>query len=131
MNTNIVDLINVIVRYATDYLMPFMLSAFILAVIARLLVAIIIRRQKRFVIEFCKRVHLDILTNPDSRGSFYLLFKRFMAVTYFESFELRAKYMRRNLDHVMTIADRVFLIQDGVIRMVSDFFKACKISAKR
>ena len=130
MNANIVDLINVIVQYATEYLMPFLFIAFILAVIARLLVSIIIRRQKRFVIEFCKRVHLDILTNPDSRGSFYLLFKRFLALTYFESFELRAKYMRRNLDHVMTIADRVFLIQDGVIRMGSDFLKHARYLRK-
>lgn len=130
MNANIVDLINIIVQYATDYLMPFLLIAFILAVIARLLITVIIQRQKRFVKEFCKRVHQHIFDHPDSRGSFYRLFKGFLAATYFESFELRAKYKRRNQDHVMTIEDRVFLIQDGIIRLIDDFLKNARYLRK-
>jgi len=121
MNASIVDLINGIVLYATDYLMPILLICFILAVIARILITIIIRRQNRFVKEYCKRVHQYIYDNPDSKGTFYRLFKRFLVVTYFESFELRTKYKRRNQDHVMTIEDRVFLIQDGIIRLIDDF----------
>ena len=130
MNASIVDLINVIVIYATDYLMPTLLVAFILAVIARVLITIVIRQQKRFVQEFCKRVHQHIFDTPDSRGSFYRLFKRFLAVTYFESFELRAKYKRRNQDHIMTIEDRVFLIQDGIIRLIDDFLKHARYLRK-
>ena len=121
MNASIVGLINGIVLYATDYLMPILLICFILAVIARILITIIIRRQNRFVKEYCKRVHQYIYDNPDSKGTFYRLFKRFLVVTYFESFELRTKYKRRNQDHVMTIEDRVFLIQDGIIRLIDDF----------
>lgn len=126
MNSSIVDLINAIVQYATDYLMPFLLIAFCIAVIVRVLITIIINRQRRFVKEFCKRVHHDMLVNPDSSGSFYNLVKRFLARTYFESFELRAKYKRRNEDHLMTIGDRVFLIQDGIIRLIDDFLKHVK-----
>ncbi len=130
MNASIVDLINIIVLYATDYLMPFLLIAFILAVIARLLITVIIQRQRRFVKEFCKRVHQYIVNNPDSSGSFYQLFKRFLATTYFESFELRAKYKRRSQDHVMTIEDRVFLIQDGIIRLIDDLLKHARYLRK-
>ena len=79
MNESIVGLINGIVEYATEYLMPILLLAFIVAVIARLLITIVIRRQKRFVNEFCKRVNQHIFNNPDSRGSFYRLFKRFLS----------------------------------------------------
>lgn len=123
MNSSIVEIINLIVEYATDYLMPFLVIAFILAVIARSLIFVIIQRQRRFVKEFCKRVDHDIWNNPDLKGSFYNLVKRYLARTYFEIFELRAKYKRRNQDHVMTIGDRVFLIQDGIIRLIDDFLK--------
>jgi len=110
--------------------MPILLICFILAVIARILITIIIRRQNRFVKEYCKRVHQYIYDNPDSKGTFYRLFKRFLVVTYFESFELRTKYKRRNQDHVMTIEDRVFLIQDGIIRLIDDFLNHARYLRK-
>ncbi len=130
MNANIVELINFIVQYATDYLMPILLFAFGLAVVVRLMITVIINRQRRFVKEFCKRVHHDLLVNPDTKGSFYEILKRFLARTYFECFELRAKYKRRNSDHVMTIGDRVFLIQDGIIRFIDDFLKHARYLRK-
>ena len=123
MNAAIVDLINVVVQYATDYLMPLLLFGFVLAVIMRLLITVTIRRQKRFVKEFCKRVHQDILANPEPHGSFYSHVKRTLTRTYFENFELRARYKRRNEDHIMTVGDRVFLIQDGIIRLIDDFLQ--------
>ncbi len=123
MNAAIVDLINIVVQYATDYLMPALLFGFVLAVIMRLLITVTIRRQKRFVKEFVKRVHQDIMVNPDPRGSFYSHVKRALTRTYFENFELRARYKRRNEDHIMTVGDRVFLIQDGIIRLIDDFLQ--------
>jgi hypothetical protein len=123
MNATIVDMINIMVLYATDYLMPLLLFGFLLAVTMRLLITVTIRRQKRFVKEFVKRVHQDIMTNPDPRGSFYNHVKRALTRTYFENFELRARYKRRNEDHIMTVGDRVFLIQDGIIRLIDDFLQ--------
>lgn len=123
MNESIFDLINIVVQYATDYLMPVLLIGFVLAVIMRLLITVTIRRQKRFVKEFVKRVHQDILANPDGQGSFYNHVKRALTRTYFENFELRARYKRRNEDHIMTVGDRVFLIQDGIIRLIDDFLQ--------
>ena len=130
MNASIVELINLIVQYATDYLMPFLVLAFVLAVMVRLLIAVVINRQRRFVKEFCKRLHHDILVNPEPKGSFYVLVRRFLAKTYFENFELRAKYKRRNEDHIMTIGDRVFMIQDGIVRFIDDFLKHVKYLRK-
>lgn len=123
MNAAIVDMINLVVAYATDYLMPLLLIGFVLAVIARLLITVTIHRQKRFVKEFCKRVHQDIAANPDPHGSFYNHVKRALTRTYFETFELRQRYKRRNEDHIMTVGDRVFLIQDGIIRLIDDFLQ--------
>ena len=130
MNSSIVDLINLIVQYATEYLMPLLVLAFLMAVIVRLLITVVINRQRRFVKEFCKRLHHDILINPEAKGSFYVLVRRFLAKTYFENFELRAKYKRRNEDHIMTIGDRVFMIQDGIVRFIDDFLKHVKYLRK-
>jgi hypothetical protein len=123
MNAAIVDLINLVVHYATEYLMPLLLFGFVFAVIARLLITVTVHRQKRFVKEFSKRVHQEILAHPEPHGSFYNLAKRALTRTYFENFELRARYKRRNEDHIMTVGDRVFLIQDGIIRLIDDFLK--------
>ncbi|MGD8421391.1 MAG: MotA/TolQ/ExbB proton channel family protein, partial [Gammaproteobacteria bacterium] len=123
MNESIVNLINAVVVYATDYLMPLLLFGFVLAVIMRLLITVTVRRQKRFVKEFCKRVHQDIAASPDPKGSFYNHVKRALTRTYFETFELRARYKRRNEDHVMSVGDRVFLIQDGILRLIDDFLQ--------
>ena len=65
MNAAIVDMINLVVQYATDFLMPILLFTFILAVIMRLLITVTIHRQRRFVKEFCKRVHEDIMARPE------------------------------------------------------------------
>ena len=116
MNAAIYDMINLVVQYATDYLMPLLMVGFIFAVIARLLITITLHRQKHFVKEFGKRVHQEIMANPEPHGSFYSTAKKLLTRTYFETFELRARYKRRNQDHVMTVGDRVFLIQDGIIR---------------
>lgn len=130
MNSSIFELINVIVRYATEYLMPTLLIAFVLAVIVRLLITVIVRRQRRFVKEFSKRVHHHLKDQPETTGSFYQSVKKLLAKTYFENFELRAKYKRRNEDHVMTIGDRMFLIQDGIIRLIDDFLKHARYLRK-
>jgi hypothetical protein len=63
------------------------------------------------------------MANPEPRGSFYNHVKRSMTRTYFENFELRARYKRRNEDHIMSVGDRVFLIQDGIIRLIDDFLQ--------
>jgi len=124
MNESIVNLINAVVVYATDFLMPLLLFGFVLAAIMRLLITVTVHRQKRFVKEFCKRVHQDIAANPAAaHGSFYQNVKRALTRTYFETFELRQRYKRRNEDHIMTIGDRVFLIQDGIIRLIDDFLQ--------
>ncbi len=123
MNAAIVDLINFVVEYATDYLMPLLLFGFVLAAIMRLLITVTIHRQKRFVKEFTKRVHQEILANPEPKGSFYRHIKRMLTRTYFETFELRARNKRRNDDRIMTVGDRMFLIQDGVIHLIDDFLQ--------
>ena len=71
MNAGIFDLINFVVEYATDYLMPFLLIAFVLAVIARLLITVTIHRQKAIyqgVLQACASGH----HGQSKSGGFFL-----------------------------------------------------------
>jgi len=46
-----------------------------------------------------------------------------MTRTYFDNFELRARFNRCNEDHIMSVGDRVFLIQVGIIRLIDYFLQ--------
>ena len=55
---------------------------------------------------------------PEGKISFYNTLRKLLLKCYYEVFELREKYRRRNGDHIMTVADRTFLIQDGAARLI-------------
>ena len=52
--------------------------------------------------------------------SFQKFVSAILARTFYECFELRARYKRRNFDHVTSLADRLLLIQNGCERVVED-----------
>jgi hypothetical protein len=112
--------INVI---ANQFLMPIMLIAFIVGVIARLLVFYTVKRQEWFVKEFEKRVMKFIEGEADSNRrphSFYSLSKKLLEKTYYELFEMRGAMKRRRMDYITTPSDRLFLIQTGSAWFVRD-----------
>ena len=44
-------------------------------------------------------------------------------MTFHECFELRDKYKRRNFDHITSLSDRLFLVEEGVARLIADTLK--------
>jgi hypothetical protein len=61
-----------------------------------------------------------------SEQSFYIACKRLLEITYYEVFEVRAILKRRNPDAIMTVADRVFLVQPGSAKLVTDTLRQIK-----
>lgn len=113
-----------VVVFATDLLMPAMGLFFILAASLRFLIYYTVKREDWFSKEFSKRVK-KFMDARDERAeqSFYVICKRLLEITYYEVFEVRAILKRRNPDAIMTITDRVFLVQQGSARMVHDIQK--------
>lgn len=116
-----------VVVFATDLLMPAMAIFFVLSISLRFLMYYTVRREDWFSKEFAKRVRKFM----DARGenadqSFFVVCKRLLEITYYEVFEVRSIMKRRNPDAIMTVADRVFLVQQGSARMVSDILKSIK-----
>ena len=116
-----------VVVFATDLLMPAMGIFFVLAVTLRALIYYTVKREDWFSKEFSKRVKKFMSAREEkAEQSFYVISKRLLEITYYEVFEVRSILKRRNPDAIMTVTDRVFLVQQGSARMVSDILNQIK-----
>ena len=116
-----------VVIFATDLLMPAMAIFFFVSVALRALIYYTVKREDWFSKEFSKRVQKFMsLRDEKAEQSFYVVCKRLLEITYYEVFEVRSILKRRNPDAIMTVTDRVFLVQQGSARMVSDTLKQVK-----
>jgi hypothetical protein len=107
--------------------MPVMGLFFVATITLRILMYYTVKREEWFSKEFAKRVKKF----QDSRHetidqSFYVVCKRLLEITYYEVFEIRSIMKRRNPDAIMTVTDRVFLVQQGSARIVHDMIKQTK-----
>jgi hypothetical protein len=116
-----------VVVFATDLLMPAMGLFFIASISLRLLIYYTVKREDWFSREFSKRVKKFMDARDDkAEQSFYVISKRLLEITYYEVFEVRSILKRRNPDAIMTLADRIFLVQQGSARIVHDLLKQVK-----
>ncbi|GEM_PF-788885 len=130
------DLINAgiaqIVALGTVWLMPMMLITYLVGIVIRLIVYFTTNCEYSFALEFEKRVY-QYLADPDKKAkgtSFHQVSKHLLERTYHEHFELKQKYKRRRFDHVTSITDRLFLIQAGALRLVTDTLSQTKYLQK-
>src|SRR5688500_14201159 len=120
-----------IIQYIIDptvgVIMPLMIVTFFLGIAGRLLILYTARTEQKFSKEFEKRIRKHFADPSRIKvDSFYALTKQLLQKTYMETFELRHKYKRRSLDHITTFTDRLFLVQDGVARLVNDTLRQAR-----
>lgn len=121
------SMVDGLVVFATDLLMPIMCIAFAVGVVLRILVYYTVRREDWFAREFDLRIsHFMDSDDPKKSYSFYVLTKRLLEKTFYELFELRGIMKRTRLDYVMSPSDRAFLIQAGSAYLVRDTLKQIK-----
>ena len=113
--------------FLANNLIPIMIAGFCLALFLRVLIYITVQRQNWFVKEFEKRTFrvLSHLTH-DEEVSFFHILKDTMQKTYHEIFELRRKYGRRHPDQIMTLNDRIFMVQEGTARVILDTLRQAR-----
>jgi hypothetical protein len=117
-------MVDLVVKFSTDLLMPFMVFFFLFAVGLRALIYFTVKREEWFSKEFSKRLKKFLeVRDEQAELSFYVVCKRLLEITYYEVFEVRAIMKRRNPDAIMTITDRLFLVQQGAARVVTDALK--------
>ncbi len=121
------SLIDVLIIFASHWLIPLMITLFVVAVVARVLIYFTVKRQEWFSREMEKRVDWFIETRvPQSKMSFYVTSKRLLEKTYFELFRVRYAMKRRRPDVILTFADRIFMIKHGVAFLVKDILRPLK-----
>ena len=106
------SIVDGVVIFATDLLMPAMMIMFVASLGLRLLIYYTVKREDWFSKEFAKRVKKFMFAREEkAEQSFYVITKRLLEITYYEVFEIRSILKRRNPDAIMTVTDRVFLVQ--------------------
>lgn len=117
-------LVDFLVVFATDFLLPMMGVVFLLGVVARVLIWWTVKREYWFASELEKRIQRYINSVENTKNiSFFVVSKKLLEITYYELFEVRAIMKRRNPDVVMNWVDRVFLVQQGCARTVNDVLR--------
>jgi hypothetical protein len=117
------------VRYFIDYL-PYMMGVvFVAAAYLRWTIYYTVRRHEWFAREFENRVHKYIdsdASREQTDVSFYALSKKMLEKTYYEVFAIRDRKSNGQVDSVMSMNDRVFLVKQGCAWMIKDILKQLK-----
>lgn len=117
-------IIDGLVVFGSNVLLPFMGFMFITAIAARTLLYYTVKREEWFVNEFEKRmVHYLEHEKPSGPLSFYGVLKRLLEKTFYELFEQRGLMRRSRVDNILSPSDRIFLIQQGSAYLVRDSLK--------
>lgn len=123
----ITSVVNGLVVFATDLLLPAMVFFFMLGVVFRFLVYFTVKRQQWFFRHFETRVFRYFEDNSNTYyDSFYLTMKKILEKTFYEVFVLRSIMKRRNPDFIMDLSDRVFLIRLGSAKLIKDLMHVMK-----
>lgn len=110
--------------------LPFIMAGvFCVGSFFRIMMWYTVSRHAWFARQFEKRVANYMASEKPGkveRASFYVLSKRMLERTYYETFALRDRLKRRRGDGVMSISDRIFLVKPGCAWLVNDILNQLK-----
>ena len=105
---------------------PMMLGFFVLGAAFRYLIYHSVRRHEWFGREFENRVSAFLskeMHHKTEDASFYVVSKRLLERTFYETFERRDQERKKNPDRMMLMSDRIFLVKMGCAWLVHDILK--------
>ncbi|HPI39154.1 MAG TPA: hypothetical protein PLJ21_00010 [Pseudobdellovibrionaceae bacterium] len=105
---------------------PVMFFALVVGITLRSLIYYSVKRNDWFARQFEVRVGRFLQKENEVKThnpSFYVISKKLLEKTFFETFENRDKHGRRNSDKMMTLSDRIFLVKYGCAWLVHDILK--------
>ncbi len=125
--STIIGLVDILVVFATNWLIPSMVVLFFVAIALRALIYYTVKRELWFAKEFEKRVDNYLVDNEvGSEVSFYVFTKKMLEKTFYELFEMRFFLKHSKPDFIMSLADRIFLIKQGSAWFVNDILRHIK-----
>lgn len=119
--------INYVLQIANDWLIPLMCAAFVVGLTFKACLYFLKKSQLNFVKHVEKKIYIYLIerekTHPQieaHKRNFQTLTSHLVNISYFEYYELKAEKLRRKLDYVTTVTDRLFLLLEGAKRLSSD-----------
>ena len=119
--------INQILHIANDWLIPFMCGVFLVGLAFKTCLYFLKKSQLNFVKHVEKKIYMFLIerekTHPRieaNKKNFQSLTGQLVDISYNEYYEMKAEKLRRKLDYVTTITDRLFLLLEGAKRLSSD-----------
>lgn len=110
--------------------LPFLMAVvFVVGVFFRFFMWYTVKRHEWFAKQFELRVTRYIEHEKPGKPegvSFYVVSKRLLEKTYYETFAVRDRLKRRRGDGVMGLSDRIFLVKQGAAWMVKDLLNQLK-----
>jgi len=128
MSALINELCTYVSAFASAHLFTLMFVGFIGALVLKGCVHYMMYAQFNFTKEFEKRVHrhLDKEYDLDPNSDYEVVVGSIMQRTWVEIYQMRLKNLRRKLDRVASFSDRMFLVEEGSKRLITDTLKEAK-----
>jgi hypothetical protein len=127
MLTSIInEICNSLAAWGNIYLFPIMIVMFFAAIVVKSLVQHLLTSLLHFISEFEKRVHRHVegeYPQLDNTTDYVKITEELMKKTIHELYEMRVKNLRRKLDRVASFTDRLFMVEEGARRIMSDTTK--------
>ncbi len=121
------DIINNLLSAANTWLIPFMCAVFLIGMGFKSCLYFLKKSQLTFAKHIEKKIYMYLIererTHPDveeHKENFPALARELVNISYDELYEMKVEKMRRKLDYVTTVTDRMFLLLDGAKRLNHD-----------
>ena len=120
-----------LVQGVYDLMMPFMLVAFAIGVVARVVIYITVKCEWRFAVEFEHRVEKFIIDESRMKQpDFHIITQDLLNKTHYEFYLLKAERRMRRFDCPVTYFERVFGIVKASERIIEDTLKQTQYVTK-
>ena len=120
-------IINKLLVLSNEYLIPVMCIAFGIGLIAKYSLWFLKRSQLIYAKQIEKKIYVFLIDKEktsfeieSSKNEFHSLIASLMNTAHLELYEMKIQKMRRKLDYVTSMTDRMFLLIEGSNRLIKD-----------
>ena len=120
-------IINKLLAFSNEYLIPVMCVAFTIGLLAKFSLWFLKRSQLIYAKQIEKKIYMYLIDKEKtsfeietSKGEFHSLIGSLMNTAHLELYEIKIQKMRRKLDYVTSLTDRLFLLIEGSHRLIKD-----------
>lgn len=120
-------IINKLLVFSNEYLIPVMCIAFAIGLLAKFSLWFLKRSQLIYAKQIEKKIYMFLIDKEktsfeieSSKGDFHSLIGSLMNIAHLELYEMKIQKMRRKLDYVTSMTDRMFLLIEGSNRLIKD-----------